>query len=306
MSEVLKPERSRSALAVALRIMAPLVRWLVRRGVGHAELSAALKSVFYTQAVHEAVALDAKPTDSRLSLLSGLHRRDVKALRDAFEQSTDSEMQTVDLNQPAATGAEVVGRWLALGWPMRIAVRGKDESFEALVQGVSNDKYFRSVLEHLERLGAVHCEGEMVALVREAFLPEPKSEEALAFFRSQIEDHLRAAVHNIDTTDEQGRYLDQSVFVEQISSTSAQELHHMARILWADTRQRLLQLASIVYERDKNRHHPMPLQTAPGRAPKVDKADTRINPQHKNPSARFRFGVYVYTEDQGEPNAQSK
>ena len=71
-------------LGVALRVMAPLVRWLLRSGVGYTEFSAALKPVFLAEAQLESERTGGKQTDSALSLLSGLHRKDIrKAAQDA-------------------------------------------------------------------------------------------------------------------------------------------------------------------------------------------------------------------------------
>lgn len=57
------------------------MHWLVKSGIGYAEFSMALRSLFYNEALKELEHLNQKKTDSSISLLSGLNRRDVSALR---------------------------------------------------------------------------------------------------------------------------------------------------------------------------------------------------------------------------------
>ena len=53
-------------LGAVLRVMAPLVRWLLRSGVGYAEFTAAIKPVFLAEARAEVRRIGRKETDSAL------------------------------------------------------------------------------------------------------------------------------------------------------------------------------------------------------------------------------------------------
>ena len=70
-----------STLESVMGIMQELTSWLVKSGVGYTEFSTALKPLFYNEAIRESEYINQKKTDSSLSLLSGLHRRDVSAYR---------------------------------------------------------------------------------------------------------------------------------------------------------------------------------------------------------------------------------
>ena len=72
-------------LSEALAVAEPLVAWLVRSGIGHGAFAAALKPVFLEQAQAELQRTGRKSTDTAASLLSGLHREDVRALRAAAD-----------------------------------------------------------------------------------------------------------------------------------------------------------------------------------------------------------------------------
>ena len=69
-----------NALEQAVQITQPLARWLIRSGIGYTEFTNALKVVFFQQAYEESQRIGQKSTISSLSLLAGLHRKDVNVL----------------------------------------------------------------------------------------------------------------------------------------------------------------------------------------------------------------------------------
>ena len=73
--------RSLHLLATTQRTLWPLVKLLLHRGIGYPLLAEALKSVFVGVAESEFPLAGKAETDSRISLLTGIHRRDVKRLR---------------------------------------------------------------------------------------------------------------------------------------------------------------------------------------------------------------------------------
>ena len=70
-----------SMLSALRRVMRPLVRLMLRKGVTYTMFADLLKEVFVDVA-HREFRLDGTvPTDSRISLLTGVHRKDVRRLR---------------------------------------------------------------------------------------------------------------------------------------------------------------------------------------------------------------------------------
>ena len=148
-------ERSQIVLNCVLRAMQPLVRLLLRNGVTYTTFAAALKPVFLQAAQAELNERGAKATDSAITLLSGVHRRDVRNLLRA-PPAADAEQR-----RPLGVASQVVARWLgdrsyrARGGAPRKLPRGSDKGgFDALVASVSSDVRPRAVLEELKRLGA--------------------------------------------------------------------------------------------------------------------------------------------------------
>jgi len=248
-------DSSEAVLAEVLAILEPLVTWLVRSGVGYAAFAAALKPVFLAQAEHELARLGRKRTDSALSLLSGLHRKDVRALGEPAEQVTaDNAAQGMRWGKPSPAN-QVVTRWLSLGWPDVLPFAGAEPSFETLARRVSRDFHHRAVLDDLVRLGVVREEGESVRLIRDAFVPNPGLEEARALFAGSAVDHLAAGVHNL-SGDPGRRFLEQSVFADGLSEASIRELHQLANQIWADALQRVVDQAVPMCERDEGESQP--------------------------------------------------
>src|SRR6478752_7286262 len=153
-SEVTPPRALVQALRHALR---PLVRLMLSRGVTFTYASELLKSLFVEVGDRDFRIDDKKSTDSRVSLVSGVHRKEVSRLRQAMESGEEAVPAVVSI------GAQVVARWM--GAPeyldgdgaqlalARFASEGGDRSFEALVARVNRDIRPRVVLDEWLRLG---------------------------------------------------------------------------------------------------------------------------------------------------------
>lgn len=236
----------------ALAVAQPLVAWLVRSGVGYSTFAAALKPVFLAQALAEAQRLGQKPTDSALSLLSGLHRKDVRAWRASAQGDDVAVAQRGAVWGRPSAASQVATRWLGLDWPGRISFAGPEPSFEALVRRVSTDFHHRAVLQELVRLGVAREDGDHVELLHEAFVPDRRLKEAGQLLAGSVADHLAAGVHNL-TTYGPRRFLEQSVFADGLSPESVAQLHQLAGRLWAQVLDAVVAAAVPLCEQDAHR-----------------------------------------------------
>lgn len=229
-------------LVLALRrILRPLVRLLLSYSVQYPYLANLLKLTYVEVATRE-FPLDQKPqTDSRVSLLTGIHRQDVKRLR--------GEMLSEAGPPPAVSlGAQLVSRWMgesiyldASGRPKplpRMASEGGDASFERLVQTVNKDIRPRVVLDEWLRLGVADLDAQdRVVLRTEAFVPSNGQEEKLFYFGKVIHDHLAATGHNL--TSGQPPMLDRCVYFDQLTEHSVDQLEEYSRTLAVEAMQAL-------------------------------------------------------------------
>jgi Family of unknown function (DUF6502) len=194
-----------AALVAALRqALRPLVHLMLARGITYPYLAELLKGLFVDVAQQDFRLGDKPPTDSRVSLVSGVHRKDVARLRSAQSNSAQ------DARAPAVVslGAQLVAHWLSsaqyldegcqpLALP-RFASEGGARSFEALVASVNSDIRSRVVLDEWLRLGVVHLDdAQRVVLNTEAFVPAQGFEEKAFYLGHNLHDHAAAVVHNL-------------------------------------------------------------------------------------------------------------
>lgn len=104
------PTSAPPALVKALRqALRPLLRVMLARGITLPYLMELIKALLVEVAERD-FRLDGKPvTDSRVSLLSGVHRKDVSRLR----RENDAAADDVDRAPPVVSlGAQLVAQWL--------------------------------------------------------------------------------------------------------------------------------------------------------------------------------------------------
>ncbi len=214
------------ALVAALRrLLRPVVRLLLAHQVTYPFLAALLKQVYIDTADRELTIEGKRQTDSRLSLLTGIHRKDVRRLR-ATGENPESPPGVVSL------GAQLVARWTgrpefqdAEGRPLplpRIAGPGRP-SFEGLVESLSKDIRPRAVLDEWRRLGVVEIDDdERVQLVVDAFVPQQGFEEKAFYFGRNLHDHAAASVRNL--LGQKPPLLERSVYYGRLSAASVEEL----------------------------------------------------------------------------------
>lgn len=220
------------SLVMALRrLLRPLVRLLLSFSVQYPYLANILKLTYVEVATREFPLDDRPQTDSRVSLLTGIHRQDVKRLRG--EMMADAPPPPV-----VSLGAQLVSRWLgeaayqdASGRPKplpRQAAQGGEASFESLVRTVNTDIRPRVVLDEWLRLGVAELDNrDRVVLRTEAFVPTHGVEEKIFYFGKVIHDHLAASEHNL--TAGQPPMLDRCVYFDQLTEESAEQLADFAR-----------------------------------------------------------------------------
>lgn len=255
------PQDAETTLESIFPMMQHIARWLIHSGVGYTDFVAALKPIFYQQALVELERIQQNKTDSAVSLLSGLHRKDVSAFRLQANQ-TVTEAPNFAISVPA----RVIARWIALDLPHQIPISGEENSFEALVKHISTEKHPRSILFELQRLGVVEQTGQHVILQQNSFTPDNQMQESKALFSANLSDHLAAGVDNF-ISEKPFTHLEQAVHAEKLTPQSVEALRQLSIELWQDMAKQLLNAAIQHCEQDQ------------------EKDDAHY---------QFRFGVYQY------------
>ena len=210
-----------------LSILRPLVRYLIGRGWTYPVLGELLKSIYIAEAQAHNGGDPDSVTDSRISLLSGIHRKDVKRLRAELRDTSDRPAMRRD----AGLAARVVASWVSS--PRYLDARRRPKilplsapanriSFEKLVRDTRADMRPNVILEELARVGVVEIgEDNMIRLLRNAYVSDLPRDK-LAYLGDNVCDHLQSALHNLTG---QGRpFLERAVYYELITPEALEQL----------------------------------------------------------------------------------
>ena len=260
-------------LVLALRrVLRPMVKLMLARGITYPYLTDLLKALFVDVADKDFRLDEKQPTDSRVSLVSGVHRKEVNRLRQ--EMASDAEI----VPSVVSLGAQLVAVWLGSVQYLdennqpkplaRFVSEGGDMSFEALVAGVNSDIRPRVVLDEWLRLGVVHYdEQHRVCLNVAAFIPAEGFDEKAFYFGHNLHDHAAAAAHNLLGVGKP--FIERTVHYDALSAASVAALaEHSGQV----GMEALLAINKSA----------MALETA-------DASDTA-------PRQRMTFGIYFYSE----------
>jgi Family of unknown function (DUF6502) len=252
----------------AARLLRPLVRLFIRYGMTFPALCDLLRELYVNVAVHEFALPEREQTDSRISLLTGIHRREVRRLRDA-----GAPVHTVPVS--VSRTSQIVALWLAdprfgdqSGGPAPLRRAGADGSgptFEFLVEEVTKDVRPRAVLdEWLDRKIVVIDDRQRVVLTEAAIAPNRGDERQLYYFGRNLHDHIAAAASNISA--DSSPFLERAVHYEGLSESAARYLESLSRELAMNA-----------------------LVTA-------NREAQSLQNKEQNGDWRFNFGVYIFRE----------
>jgi hypothetical protein len=184
--------RADVVLDQTLAMLAPLVRLMLANGVTYPQLIAALKPAFLQAANAELAESRQRISDSAISIVSGVHRKDVRALS-----------QKQHAPRLLSLAGEVIVRWTSDarymaqdGSPRPLPQRGGNDhdqpSFDQLTQSVSRDLHSRAVLDELSRLGVLEVIDDLCHLRLERSIAGREFVAALSSASSDVHARLQA------------------------------------------------------------------------------------------------------------------
>ena len=224
------------ALTKAIKqLLTPVVGLLLDNGLTYTWLTKVLKRIFVDVAESEFEAEGKPQTDSRISLISGVHRRDVSKLRKENAQAYEPPSSIF-------LGPKLIAIWISEdrfltseGDPETLprmksgAVEGGPASFEELVTMVRTDIRPRAILDEMLRLDVVSVDdkNDTVTLRTDSFVPSKGTEEKMYFLGRNIHDHIAASRANVASASPP--FLERSVYYDQLSQESIDELATLSR-----------------------------------------------------------------------------
>ncbi len=260
-------------LDTAARVLAPLVRLLIARGVTFQMASELLKRV-YVKAAQKHFVGDEAATGTQLSLLTGLNRKEIRRLTaDELE-----EKQAIPMESYAAavfTAWTTQRRWRdgdGVPKPLPRRTSGRQLSFDDLVRSVTTDHRPSAILDELTRLGFVKNNTEdQVVIEPKPYIYVGDVEDRLYAAGESTSDHLQAAFANV-IMEKPNFFLNRYIYSDELSVDSANALHQRAREHWQRVRDDTMEQAIQAEARDLERGNPT--------------------------KTRIRVGMYFYSETQ--------
>lgn len=193
----------RPVLRACRQWLRPIARWLLRAGVTWKEFADLSRSVFVTVATEE-FGIRGRPTNvSRVALLTGLARRDVRRLRDA-----DSTASRRSAEEPLNHASRVLTGWHLdpdfldeHGEPIDLPARGHSPSFEILLKRYAGDIPATALVKELVRSGSIKrlSQGRFRVL-RRFYMPRASDDQAVERAGSVLADLVDTVEFNLSRT----------------------------------------------------------------------------------------------------------
>ena len=233
-----------AAIDALLAVLRPLARLAIDHGVQFGQLEELLKHALFDAAlaVTRAESPQAVPPVSRLSVMTGIHRKEVKRLSESPTLGT--------LSVETTPTAEVFARWTAD--PPGLAADGRPRDlprrigadrrpgFEQLARSVTTDVHPRTLLDEMARLelAVIDPVNDTVRLAGDTNIPTGGQDAMLAFLGANVGDHLAAARANVAVSTRGGTppakppFVEQAVFADELSPESVEIASERARSAW--------------------------------------------------------------------------
>ncbi len=186
-------------LQAARRILRPLVRILLRNGITAVAFQELARKVFVDVAFEE-FQIEGKPqTLARVSVITGLNRKEVARLHkmDAVSESDRSWWNRA---------GTVLAAWLTdpdfqskAGFPLDLPFSGASPNFTELVKKYSGDMYPHSVADELLRMGAIEELDGKLRMSNRGYAPDADPAAMVDILGMDTEELIDTIDHNLQS-----------------------------------------------------------------------------------------------------------
>lgn len=222
---------SQSAVLSACRyLVKPLVMLLLRYGIGYREFSDVCKSAFVEVASAE-YGLRGRPANlSRVAVLTGLSRKEVRKLRTKV-RSSDGLVEAHGLNP----GSMVLRGWYsdpqflsASGTPIPLSLKGRAPNLSSLVKRYAGDLPVGAVIGEMKRVGVVEeTESGRVRPVGSQFMPPNVDGQLFASGATSIHNLISTIRHNVSAAPGGSKYFERYAWSNYLPERAASKFQEL-------------------------------------------------------------------------------
>lgn len=214
-----------------LLVLRPITRILLRYGIGYREFVEVAKTA-YVDVASSDYGLRGRPTNiSRVAVMTGLTRKEVKRLRDKIESGDSSiSVKTTPL-------LDVLHHWHAQpeftddnGKPAKLPFAGESGSFSSLVKAFGGDVPAGAMRTELKRVGVVEEDedGRLVAVAR-TMRPDADHDRLIAMLVHGAYAHLSNIARNSDPEYTDSRWANRVAHTRHLQKADTGQLRRIAK-----------------------------------------------------------------------------
>lgn len=185
---------------VTVMILRPLVRILLAQGMTYGEFSNTARRVFVSVAEKNFLIPGKKQSDSRISVITGINRKDVHRCRAITEEAEEPLQNNFNRVERVIHGWLKDADYIDEKGKPRILSHAKElDEFAALIKRYSGDMPARAMLDEMVRIAAVEkLVDQQVRLCVSAYVPQHSIEEKLPLLARSTSDLLNTIGHNLE------------------------------------------------------------------------------------------------------------
>jgi len=213
-----------------LLVMRPIVRILLRYGIGYREFAEVVKTAFVDVSSSD-FGIRGRPTNiSRVAVMTGLTRKEVRRLRDTIAKGD------ANISVKTTPMSDVLHHWHgdpeftdSAGRPMSLPFSGADISFANLVKKYGGDIPAGAMRTEMKRVGIVRDEDRVLTVVGRGFKPESDHDKLIVMLVHGVYSHLSNVAHNSDAERPDATWANRIAYTQSMRTTDTKQLRRITK-----------------------------------------------------------------------------
>ena len=210
-----------------IKLLRPLVRVLLKNNIPYGTFAELAKWVYVDVASRDFAIMGRKQTISRISVITGLSRKEVKRIREIKETGDLGAAERYN------RAARVISGWIKdprfldeKGDPMELPFDSDGVSFSDLVKRYSGDVPPRAILDEMIRSGVVEKRCERVRLLKRGYIVTKDTADKLNILGVDVGELISTIAHNLESSPSEA-FLQRKAMYDNIPEEAQERLREL-------------------------------------------------------------------------------
>lgn len=214
----------KSISSAVIKILRPMVKILLRNGIPFGAFCELARWVYVDTASKEFAIPGRKQTISRVAVITGLSRKEVKRVKEIEEAGDLGSAERYNRAIRVISGWRKDPRFLdADGNPGELPLEGDTASFSYLVKAYSGDMPPRAVLDEMINAGVVELSNKHIRLLSRGYIVRKGEIEKFNILGADVNELITTINHNIECPPSEA-FLQRKVSYDNIPEDALPEL----------------------------------------------------------------------------------